>query len=417
MAKILRMLFTLLITLMPMASVSAQAEEVFCGTLSAADCDILQANHLADAGLTSMTYELQMTMSVLQASAAEPESFAISSAGTVSYDKADLDAMTDEILNTTIGEVLELLDNPDTLVDRIVGYLERLATAPTAEVAVEVVLPEGIEEDIQSLSVDFKMTDGVIYVTSPLLETTDLPPDTWVSLDLVEVVNMLVELLQNPAFVEGMTSGMGGVTTFPAPTTPEGSPAADMQALFARIAEIANAPYWEEMDSPEFMAQVEAITRLADTEVDGIPVAVFEGRVDMAAMAASESFQQAFSDLFDLFAEDISPEEREALKPIILDMLAGMEITSIQAIGLEDHFTYSVDVSWAMTVDPQAFVTAVVPEDERGDIPEDALAVQTQTFEFHQEIRDHNQPVVVTPPPAENVISLLAMLMAGPPPS
>jgi spore coat polysaccharide biosynthesis protein SpsF (cytidylyltransferase family) len=98
-------------------------------------------------------------------------------------------------------------------------------------------------------------------------------------------------------------------------------------------------------------------------------------------------------------------------------MIAGMEIASTQVIGLEDHFTYSVDVSWTMTVDPQAFVTAVVPEDERADIPEDALAVQTQTFEFHQEIRDHNQPAMVTPPPAENVISLLAMFMAGPPSS
>lgn len=171
------------------------------------------------------------------------------------------------------------------------------------------------------------------------------------------------------------------------------------------------------MDTPEFMAQVETITRLVDTEIDGVAVAVFEDQVDMAAMVASEPFQQAFSDLFDLFSQDASPEEIEALKPIILDMIASMNMSSTQAIGLEDHFTYSVDISWEMTVDPQAFIMAAVPENERGEIPEEALAVQTQTFEFHQEIRDHNQPVMVTPPPAENVISLLAMLMGGPPSS
>ena len=51
MKNILRVLFVLLIALMPMSGVFAQADEVFCGTLAAADCDLLRANHVADAGL------------------------------------------------------------------------------------------------------------------------------------------------------------------------------------------------------------------------------------------------------------------------------------------------------------------------------------------------------------------------------
>jgi hypothetical protein len=418
MKKILQVLFVLMIALMPMAGVSAQADEVFCGTLAAADCELLRANRVADAGLTSLTYELHITMSVVQPPGAQPQILAISSAGALSDDKADLDAMTDEILNTTIGEVLKLLDNPDALIERVVGYVERLAKAPTAEVHVEV-LPEGIEEGVQNLSADFKMTDGVIYVTSPLLAAVNMPPDTWVSLDLVEVTNKLVAQLQDPAFVEGMMSG--GVTALPAPATPvmggEGPPAAEGQAMFAKIAAIANAPYWDEMASPEFTAKFVTLTRLADTEVDGVPVAVFEDRVDMATLVASDPFQQAFSDLFDLFAQGASPEELEALKPVILDMIAGMETGGTRTIGLEDHFTYSVDVSWSMTLDPKAFVSAVAPEGEATASPEQPLAVQTQTFEFHQEIRDHNQPVVVTPPPAEKVISLLATILGWSPAS
>lgn len=43
MKMILRMFFALLIALVPMVSASAQDAEIFCGTLVAADCDILRA--------------------------------------------------------------------------------------------------------------------------------------------------------------------------------------------------------------------------------------------------------------------------------------------------------------------------------------------------------------------------------------
>jgi hypothetical protein len=409
-------LFVVLALPLPDASTLAQSEEVFCGTLTEADCDMLQANILADASLESMTYEFQMVMSVLpDVPDAKPEQFTISSEGAFGYDKADLDTMTDEILNTTIGEVLQLLDDPDALMARIVGYIDRLLVAPDAEMTVEIVLPESAEEPIDSLSVDFMMTDGVIYVTSPLMAMMEMPPGAWLSLDLVEGTHMLVDLLQDPAIMEGFMSAPGG---FPVPMQSgmddeEAQPAMG-EDMFQQISAIANAPYWEEMESPEFLAQIMTITRTEDRELDGVTVAVFETQVDMAAMVASAPFQQAWGDIFALFAQDASPEEIEALKPVILDMIAGMEITVVQSIGLEDHFTYSFDLSWQMTFDPQKFVEAVSP-DELANIPEDELVAQEQSFVFHQEIRDHNQPVMVTPPPMEQIIPLLTLLMGGPP--
>ncbi|MBN1284768.1 MAG: hypothetical protein JXB47_05175 [Anaerolineae bacterium] len=422
--KILLFTFVLALALAPLNGALAQeGEGPWCGELAQADCDMLIANAKAMAELWSYTYDTEMTYGMTIED--EPMEIVFTSDGTLAYDKEEVDAVVNEVLDMTLRQVLELTKDPKALWTTGLGYAERVLKAPSADVNLKLVLPaEMVGGSPFTADINLVMVDGVLYGKSFLLAMMGLEADQWVSVDLVGGMYQIAEALQDPALLENLMSGISGKSS----GMPMAAPSAEMpgvempmgggagQDIMAKIQELISAPYWKTMDSPEFKTKTVLVTRLEDAEAGGVAVAVFETKVDMAAMAATEEFQQAFKDIFAVTGAGLSPEQIDAMVPVLLDMLNSMEITLTKMIGLEDHFTYGYEASWSLAVDTKAIVGAIV-EEEMSEEAMEALTPQAYDFNVKTTFSGHNQEPDVSPPDAEKVVPIqkLIEMMSQPP--
>jgi hypothetical protein len=405
-------LVALLLALLPLSGALAQYQDgPYCGTLSAEDCEILEANW--EAVYTAFAYDMDAQF-VIEIENEGTFSFDLTSQGALSQGAEEIDAVMDDIWNTTLGELRDLI-REDEFLNRGLSLTERILRAPLADLSFQsTATMNGEEQPIPSF--DLRVADGVIYITSPALTgALGLEPDTWVNLDVVEGMYMTVEALNNPEMLEnlfgGMTDGVpGGDMGIPGQGNGSDMMGDEFNDLFARIDEIANAEYWDAMSTPEFMEQVFSVERLDNETVNGVEVAVFENSLDYAALVETEEFQMAFADIFELStAMTLSEEDRAALEPVILEQLATMEFTSTVSIGLEDFYTYAYSFTSTQTQNLQAYAEAL------GDMSDESdLGTQTVTFTVANTITNHNEtPEVEIPENTMSVMELINMMMGA----
>ena len=145
-------------------------------------------------------------------------------------------------------------------------------------------------------------------------------------------------------------------------------------------------------DTSELMAAEEAattITRLADSEINGIAVAVFESSVDMGL----------FGDMIiGLYNPDglMDPMEVATLE----EQLAETDLTMWQYIGLNDHYTYRSAVAMEMN-------SSEIEDDGRGRA-ETAMSLSMTVNQSN-----FNEPVVVEIPEDAFIIPLAMMMQMG----
>jgi hypothetical protein len=333
----------------------------------------------------------------------ESMAFELISDGAIAYDKAALDAMAEEVLNTTIGDILAMLKDPETLIDTVADYTERGILIPEGEVNFELMLPaEATGGMAFPLDLNLKKIEGKVYANTFLLSFMDLEPDTWIEVDLLEILDQVVAAVKDPSFGEGMMSGFGPMRSDEgtAPQVPPmgAGPGGD---FFGEWQALMQKPYWKAMNSPEFQAKILKIERLEDAEVAGTAVAVFQTTVDFGAMVETEVFQMAFEDIMSLTmsAPEMEADEIDAISEVTLEMLKNITLTSTQMIGLDDALTYGYNFDYYQTFDVAAFV-----ESMGEDADEEDMGTQEYSFSVHNTLTNHNQELELEAP--ENTVTL-----------
>ena len=412
----LRYLVVSLVGLMLALGPGVVAEEnVFCGDLPTADCDLLMANATTMNALDSVVYDLDFGFGGIM-DEGEPIEFVFTSNGTVFLGHEEINRVKNEVLDTTIRQILEMVEN-EAFVEHVVDLTERVLMAPAVDMDLALTIMVDNSDGPTSFNAQIKYVDGTLYLTSPMLAMAmpGFEPGQWLGVELVRGLHMVVEMMQDPALLEGIFSGAGGgFGGFPnAPGGPAdvGMGGGDFENFFGQISALANADYWKKMETAEYEAQFTQMVRREDEMIGSTPVAVYQTLLDFGKMVETEQFQQSFHDILVLQTQmqGLEPAQAEALVPIIMDMVAEMDMEFIEKIGIEDHYTYSISATWALTINPADFVAAFANEDELAEIPQEELPPMDLEYYFTLALNDHNQPVKIDAP--EDFVSVIDMMI------
>ncbi len=366
----------LALTIAPLSSVLAQGGEppLFCGDLSAEDCAILEQSQATMAGVTSSAVQMQMDLSLTGMEDPE-DSFVMNMQADGAF------AAAPELM-ATFSQMTTPQDFSGLMTEGMAMYAE-LMRGVTGEVALEIALPGELMAELgiplETLATRLVMVDGVLYANLEELVPAEAQGEdaaqmpAWIGIDLAGMYEMMDGMMMEEA----------------------GEDMPDFEELFAseEFAALYDVENWG-----DFMA----VTRLADAEVMGQPVAVFETVLDYAAMFSSEAFQEAFAAYMDKVME-LSGEEAEEMPDNFMDMMvavmSGISMRTTQWIGLQDFYVHHMDMDFAFAFDEEA-IAAVAP-DEVDEMPENfsmamKLVVDTSAF---------NAPVEVVAPEGAQVIN------------
>ncbi len=143
-----------------------------------------------------------------------------------------------------------------------------------------------------------------------------------------------------------------------------------------------------EMEAAE--AAAISITRLADDEVADVAVAVFETTIDLDAFFSLVSAEDLVAEANDIY----DPEDARKL----IEAIDVRDFTSRQYVGLEDHYTYRMDMSLDVTIAHEDY-----------DMDEDASFIMDMDIM----LSDFNEPVDVTIPEDAFVFPLAMLMQMG----
>lgn len=281
-------LTVLILLLLSLAIVSGQSLDeraALCGDLAEADCQILLENEAVMDGVNAFAFEASMT---LDSEAPEPDSISLllDASGSMSISSETMDA------------VLEM--EGQAMADATVAILDALIPGMTAELSADLQITS--QDETEELSLQVLIKDGIV-------------------------------VLNAEAVAEVTGESMGGMAWF----------GIDANGLFALLASESGMQDMmkSEMDSHSDMADgiemamSRTVTRLADSEVNGVAVAVFESSMDMGHLLA----------LLNTEAAEETAESSETLNA-----------TMREYIGLDDHYLYRSEIA-AKVVDSSSMTT------------------------------------------------------------
>ena len=305
---------------------------VYCGDLSEADCELLTGSVTAMQDVTSATIHMEGHLHV---EGVEMEDIGGNQTITYSLDgvlAADYGAYF-EFQASYGGTLMTLLEDPSSIVTMDVESLQvsqQLIDSATGELTLTVRAEPDMEE-IGSISLTARIVDGIVYADAQNVYDQVLsgePPSTqWVGIDLGAYVEE--ELLSANSQL-----GLADITLF-------GEAELEFMTLIAESDLIAI------FSDPEFQSEFITVERVADQEIDGQTIAVFETRTDFGEILRSETFVNAVIDLVESLQEDdpeFMPDVAEIDIRLIINLLSGMlpdaHYTTELWIGTEDLFQY-----------------------------------------------------------------------------
>ncbi len=323
MFKRLSMLAVLVLLLFSLAATYADStKSAHCGDLSAADCQIIEDNLAVMDALRSLAFALDMT------SASGDSNMTATGSGAFAISEAAYAEMM------TLSETM----SPEAAN----ALLEILLTSMNGEFQLHLQGTEAGEETDSELRMLLK--DGVLLLNVGTLEALLGEPMTgvdWLGFDMNDALGeMLADSL--PPMMNG-----------------------DSLAL------------------TEAEQSTMTITRLPDSELNGVAVAVFESSIDMNALLAQQ---------------DMSAMADDPNQAMLLELMQGLEfqaMTAKQYIGLADHYTHGMDLSLQMSY-----------PNEEGAIVNTALDLSLTLSAF-------DEPVEVELPEDAMVLPLAMMMQMG----
>ena len=280
-------LLALIALVFPVAFVQADAmDDVFCGDLSQGDCQILLDNAAVMDSLNS--FALSMSMS-LEADSDEPMRLFVQGYGQFELDDESLQTINEKAANVSEAEWGALA--------------EIFLTAAEADVWIEMTDSSGAEEVKSEITLLLK--DGVLVLSADALSALtgeDMSGMEGFGLDLNDAIGDLL-------------------------TDSGAMPEADSAEM-------------EEMEAVAESAM--SITRLPDSEVSDVAVAVFRTDLDLNAFLSLVSAEQ-------LVAASNDMDDPQAVSEL-MDAIDIGEFSVTQFIGLDDSYTYAVDLSMDMSM-------------------------------------------------------------------
>ena len=325
MLKRVRLLIALTLLLLPIAGAQADSMDgdVFCGDLQASDCQILLDNAAVMDEIFSAAFSMSMDM---QASGDAPEdNMRLSGAGSGSL----------AVDPTLLADILAAQAEPDG--DSIGALIELALTAMSGEFMLDLNIDSSAEPLAMTLSLRLK--DGVIAFNAGAMEEF-----TGESMEGFEWFGVDVSGALDDVLMQAGMDSLPGV--------------ADPSAMEKEVAHAL------------------AVTRLADDVVAGIPVAVFETRIDAGSVASlymGEALEAAGSEQG--------------------------ELISRHYIGLADHFTRRMTIAGDMAL----------PKSEAGEIAGNVNLAMNIGIDMSA----FNQPVSVEIPEDAMVFPLAMMMQMG----
>ena len=310
-------------------------DDVFCGDLSQSDCQILQDNAAVMDSLNSFAVSMSMN---LEADSEEPMRLSVQANGQFELDDESLQAINERALNLAEAEWAELA--------------EIFLTSAKAVVWMEITDFSGAEGVTSEFNLLLK--DGILMLSADALSALsgeDMSGMEGFGIDLNDAIG---ELLAE--------SG-----AMPEPDS------AEMEELEA-VADSAMS-----------------IMRLADSEVMGTAVAVFRTDFDLNAFLALVSADQLVAASNDMDDAKAVGELMDAIEEV-------GEFSLTQYVGLDDKFTYGVD----MLVDMSMSYT------ENGQQQNASIS-----FDLGATLSDFGEPVDVAIPEDVFVFPLAMMMQMG----
>ena len=345
--RYLNLLMASCLLLLTFVGVGAQSDDQgvdYCAIVSESDCQILEMNEAAMWDLSSSTMTFTATAVTTESGSdgsAQTGSIDINGYLRLSYDMGAMEAWSAIDADTTSEERALILD--------------RALMSTTGELSMNMVTisSEGVEE----LSINLLMAGGVIVVDGATFESLtgeSMGGVEWLGLDLNGAMESIMELPDFESAVD--ITPMPGV--------------GDMEGLEEAL----------------------TISRLPDSEVNGVAVAVFDYDIDIPI-------------LLDVLGELSMTEEMSTSDAVMLamgigmmsDMMADSQLSAQNYVGLEDHYTHRAVMAFDIVMDG----------DDSGfeDIGE-----ITMEMEMSVEVSDHGQPITVELP-EDAFVFPLAMLL------
>jgi len=286
-----------------------EMQDVYCGTLSEQDCDLLIRNK--DFALTAASVDLNMEMTATVDD--EAETFIVAATGAFVADPDMMASLKDmQPPMTTLDQIKMLVE----IMRGLDGELTITITPP----ATMAELPPGID----AITLEVKLVDGVGYINmetlAPLMGSAgeDNGMQGWAGLDIVGLFDAVIE--EHPEQFEFLGNSTQSIDP-------------------AMIAQFQN---------------VERIKQYVDiqrTSAEDAPVAVFETTVDLAAMVDDPAFTELVLQAMEAQLEsqpDLSEAERQQATEISLGIVKGMTVVVTQSIDRETAAPVNFDISIAM---------------------------------------------------------------------
>lgn len=278
-------LAALAIALFSLLPAQASDQSRFCGDLSAADCQMLEANAQAMEAVNSLAFAGVMAMEAAPDGLLE---LAGAARGKIEFDAeamASLSAMSEQMLAANWSQVAELL-----------------LTSTKADVSFE--LSGSMEAEAFELEMSLLLTDGVLLLGAGAMEALTGESMTGIAAFGLDLNGAVAEVL-------------GGEVM----EMPEASHEDDMAALEAAAT---------------------TITRLPDSQVNGVAVAVFETQLDMDYVFSL----MCGADLLAAYGDELERQSAQEL----CDAVSSMNITAREYIGTTDAYTYRMEAAVDMTM-------------------------------------------------------------------
>jgi hypothetical protein len=317
-------LLTVLVLLLTASLSLAQDDLEYCGSLSEEDCALL--NSAAPSLPDSTAFEATFVMDV---TAPEEEAFAftMSAAGGYVMDPAELEDALEAVADLSILEfnLDNALDIADATINSFDGEL-LITINPPADAAPPM---------FQSIPLNLWLVDGVGYVDLSPVAMFDPSFDGVFGMDIIDTVRFGLSEVTIGDLLEA-----GEDMTF------------DFEDFGELNAEDFNFGQQQVQLTDEegiaFLEETMTLERLEDTEIGGSPVAVFEFAFDVPALFSSQPFMEGF--------EMNAPEEAgmtaEEFSEVMVEAV-GEDSTFVinYYVGLEDNFTYGIDLSMNLDLD------------------------------------------------------------------
>lgn len=312
--------------------VSAQTiPAAFCGDLAEADCSLIQESQAVMMDLESSSFTLDMNVDI----SGIPEmpnglSFNLTGSGATTTDKSLLGDFSNI-------DPQKFASDPTAIFDVLTDALPAVG----ADLQFSLTLPDELLKELNSemggrlpdtLTLSLKMVDGVLYLNAEELAVyvSQLKGAAgWIGIDLVEAISLV---MKQPGFADSLKEMQGMNTTGMNPEL--------MQAF----------------SDPEAIASFMSIERVADAQVEGKDVAVFQMSLDYAALMTMPAMQDLLKQQFEASGTEMSEAEMAQMMTMLEAMADNVTFTFEQQIDLETK--YMLQTSMSMSMDMAAMMAA-----------------------------------------------------------